>query len=186
MNKKPIEENRSSSGRLLQLIDFISEHTGRWASWLCVVLMLVTVYDVMMRYFLNSPTKWAYETGCMLGGALSALGWAYTHLHDGHIRVDVFYRKLSTRRRKIIDIVCALLFTFPLLISLTYVAVSKMWHAWLTGEVMVETYWYPPAGPYRTVIAIGLFIFLFQAIAVFIRDLNILHYEMKGEKVEER
>jgi len=179
MDKMPIEKNRSFCGRLLQIIDSISEYTGRWVSWLCILIVLIGVYEVVMRYFFNSPTMWGYQILCILGGTFSVIGWAYTHLHHEHIRVDVFYHKFSTRRKKIIDIICALLFTFPLLVSLTYIAVCNMWQAWLTGEVMAETYWYPPAGPYRTVVAIGLFLFLLQSIAEFIRDLNIL---MKGAK----
>jgi len=37
---------------------------------------------------------------------------------------------------------------------------------------MMESYWYPPAGPFRTAIALGLVMLLLQGIAKFIRDVH--------------
>lgn len=159
---------------ILRVVDSISEWTGKIVRWLCVALVLVMTYEVTMRYVFDAPTMWAYETSVMIGGSIFALGWAYVHRHRGHIRVDVFYEHLSPKGKAIIDVIFALLFLFPLLIVLMDASVSYMWRAWLIGEKSVETYWYPPAAPFRTVVAIGFSLFLLQCIAQFVRDLYLL------------
>jgi TRAP-type mannitol/chloroaromatic compound transport system permease small subunit len=158
----------------LSITDTISEWLGRSISWLAFLLVLVGVYDVVLRYVFNRPTIWAYETSCMLGATIIVAGWGYVLLHHGHVRVDVFYARMSTRKKAIIDVVCDLLLFFPLIISLLWTSIPWMVDAWVRNEVMVETYWYPPAAPIRTVIVIGLAVFSLQGMAEFIRNLHIL------------
>ena len=159
---------------ILRVVDSISEWTGKAVRWLCVALVLVMTYEVTMRYVFDAPTMWAYETSVMIGGSIFVLGLAYVHRHRGHIRVDVFYEHLSPKGKAIIDVIFASLFLFPLLIILIDASVSYMWRAWLIGEKSVETYWYPPAAPFRTAVAIGFCLFLLQCLAQFVRDLYLL------------
>ena len=101
----------------LRVIDSISRWVGQAVRWFAVALVCLGAYEVVMRYAFNSPTRWGYETLFMLGAALYVLSWAYVHLEHGHIRLDVFYGRLSARGKAIIDIVCATLFFFPLKLS---------------------------------------------------------------------
>ena len=158
----------------LSVADSISEWLGRSVSWFAFALVLVGVYDVALRYLFNKPTIWAYETSCMLGATIIVAGWGYVLLHHGHVRVDVFYSRMSTRKKAIIDVVCGLLLFFPLIISLLWTSIPWMVDAWVRNEVMVETYWYPPAAPIRTLLVIGLAVFTLQGIAQFMRDLHLL------------
>ncbi len=159
---------------IVRVIDSISEYTGKVICWACVALIVVLVYEVTARYVFNAPTIWAHETSCMLGGTIVALGWAYTHRHHGHVRVDVFYMHLSPRGKAITDVLCAFFLLFPLLAILAYTAAEFMWVAWSKGEVLIESYWYPPSGPIRTVTFLGLCLFAFQGVTQFIRDLYLL------------
>ena len=159
---------------IVRVIDSINEWTGKTIRWACVVLVLVLCYEVTVRYVFNAPTIWAHQTSCMLGGTIVALGWAYTHLHHGHVRVDVFYAHLSPRGKAIVDVLCASFLLFPLLAILIYTAAEFMMVAWLRGEVLIESYWYPPSGPIRTVMLLGLCLFALQGVAQFIRDLSLL------------
>ena len=158
--------------RILKAIDFTSETMGSWARWLTLGLVLIGALDTFMRYALNSPTVWAYETSSMVGGSIYALGWAYAHLHKSHIRVDIFFSRLSERGQAIADSVLAVVFFFPLMSVLVYKASFWAIRAWVRGEVMMESYWYPPAGPFRTAIAVGIIMLLLQGLAKFIRDVH--------------
>lgn len=155
----------------MRIIDFISDWTGKTVRWLTVALVMVLIYDVVMRYVFGAATIWAYETAVMVGATIYVMGWSYVHRHHGHVRVDVFYTHLSPRGKAIIDVICALLFLFPLLFVLIDTSVSYMLHSWAIGEVLAETFWYPPAAPFRTMIVVGLSLFALQSIVQFIRDL---------------
>ena len=102
------------------------------------------------------------------------MGWSYTHRYHGHVRVDVIYTHLPTRGKAIIDVVCFIILFLPLLLVLIYASADKALNAWEMGEQLTEGYWYPPAGPIRTVMVIGLFLFALQGVAHFIRDLHLL------------
>jgi TRAP-type mannitol/chloroaromatic compound transport system permease small subunit len=156
---------------VVRVIDSISEYTGMAVRWVCLALVLVLCFEVTSRYFFNAPTAWASDTSSMMGGAIAALGWAYTHRHGGHVRVDVFYSHLSPRGQAILDVTLSLLFFFPLLLALAYVSWDRMWFSWEMGEVLNRSNWYPITGPIRTVVVLGLSLFALQGVAQFIRDL---------------
>jgi TRAP-type mannitol/chloroaromatic compound transport system permease small subunit len=160
--------------KTVRVIESVSEWTGKTMRWACVALVLVLVYEVIARYVFNAPTIWAHETSCMLGGVVVALGWAYTHRHHGHVRVDVIYAHLSPRGKALTDVLCAFFLLFPLLLILIWTAAEFMWVAWIKHEVLIESYWYPPSGPIRTATFLGLSLFALQGIAQFIRDLHSL------------
>jgi len=159
---------------ILRLIDSLSEWTGKTARWLCVLLILVMTYEVVMRYAFNAPTLWGYETSMMIGAALYSLAWAHTHRHHGHVRVDVFYTHLSPKGKALVDVIGDLLFFTPLVLIFIYASAFWTWRAWSIGEKSVETYWYPPIAPLRTVVLIGFCLFGLQGGAQLIRDIYFL------------
>jgi len=165
---------------VLTAIDSLSEYTGRVFKWVTVLLVLALVYEVAARYVFNAPTIWAHQLSTMLGATISAMGWAYTHRYHGHVRVDVVYGRLAERKQALIDVVCGVAFFFPLVFLLAYQSWSQMMYSWSMGEVLTQTYWYPPAGPIRTVVFVGLVLFGLQGTAQFIRDARVL---LKGAPV---
>lgn len=160
--------------KILKVIDSISGYTGKIFSWACVALILVLTYETVMRYVFNAPTVWAHLVGMMLGGSIVFMGFAYVHLHKQHLRIDVVYIKLSPRKRAVIDVVFALIFLFPLLGVLINTSFSWAVNSWVTGEVRIESWWYPPAAPFRTLMVVGLCIFALQCFAQFFRDVYFL------------
>lgn len=160
--------------KLLKFIDATSLWTGKIVRWLAVALVLIMSYEVFMRYVLNSPTMWAYETVIMTGAAMYVFAWTYVHREKAHIRVDVFYSRLSSRGKALVDALCTFFLFFPLISLLGYMAFTWMARAWKIGEKSVETYWYPPIAPLRTAVFIGLVLFGLQGLAQFIRDVYLL------------
>jgi TRAP-type mannitol/chloroaromatic compound transport system permease small subunit len=159
---------------VVRVIDSISEYSGLVIRWLCLALVLVLCFEVTARYVFNAPTMWASDSASMMGGAIAAVGWAYTHRHGGHVRVDVFYNHLSSRGQAILDITLSLIFFFPLILALAYISWDRMWFAWEMGEVMARSNWYPITGPIRTLVVLGLCLFALQGVAQFIRDIHRL------------
>ncbi len=155
---------------VLHVIDLTSDWTAKAVSWLAVALVLVLVFDVVERYVFGGATVWAYETGTMLGATIYVMGWAFVHRMREHIRVDVIYTHLPPRAQLIIDVIGTLLFFLPLLYVLIDTSIYYMMRAWRIDEKLAETFWYPPAGPFRTVVVVGLFLLAFQTVANLIRD----------------
>ncbi|MHA1813531.1 MAG: TRAP transporter small permease subunit [Candidatus Thorarchaeota archaeon] len=164
--------------QLLSTFDAISEHTGRASAYLCPALVVILSYEVVMRYAFGHPTMWAHLTSMMVGGSIVCLGLAYTHLHKSHIRIDVIYTKLSRRQRALIDVVLTIVLLVPLLLAFMKTSFTWMIQSWASGEVRTESFWYPPAAPFRTVVFVGWVLFALQCLCQFVRDLYLL---AKGE-----
>ena len=171
----------SNLRKLLKFIDWLSEKSGAIGKWFALLLVLIGSFETIARHFFNAPTIWAYDSMCMAGGVIYMLGASYNYLHDSHTRVDLFYSQASPRKQAMIDVVGALILFFPLMIIMFKLAVTWAIKAWKINEVMFNSFWYPPAAPYRTVFAIGLFLLILQGIARFIRD---LHFVIRGEKID--
>ncbi len=159
---------------ILRVIDSISEGAGRTVRWCVIALIVLMCFEVIARYVFNAPTHWSYELASMLGVTIAFIGWSYTLRHHGHVRVDVFYTRLSPRGKAIIDVLGTLLLFFPLLGVLLYISVDWAWYSWSVKEIMTKTNWYPPAYPIRTVMVVGLCLLFLQSVAEFIRDLHVL------------
>lgn len=167
--------------KILKAIDKISETAGSVGKWFAVALVLIGSYEAISRHFFNSPTIWAYDSLCMAGGALYLIGASYTYLKDSHTRVDLFYSKLSEKGQAIMDVVCALILFFPLITVMFFLSVEWAIKALKVNEVMFNSFWYPPAAPYRIVFALGLFMLILQGLAKFVRD---VYFIIRGKKID--
>lgn len=156
--------------KVLRTMDSISGYTGGLLKWLCYALVLVIVIDVVARYVFKASTVWAYDLSYMLGAAIYSLAWTYTQRYREHVRVDVVYARLSPRKKAIIDTLGNIFVFLPLVAFLTVESSRWAWKAWLIKEKLVETYWYPPAAPIRTVVALAFFLLFFQLIADLVRQ----------------
>lgn len=167
--------------RVVTVIDSISEFSGSVGKWFALLLVLAGTYETVSRHFFNAPTIWAYDTLCMSGGALYLLGASYDYLHNAHTRVDLFFNMLSPRKQAAMNVICSLVFFFPLTIIMFKLAFTWAVRAWKIKEVFFNSFWYPPAGPYRTIFAIGLFLLILQGVANFIRD---FYFMVRGETLD--
>ena len=163
----------------VQRIDAISEVTGKSIRWLMLVIMSITVYDVVMRYFFNAPTIWAYELSGLLLCPFWLLGGAYVLLHDGHVRLDIWYRRLAPRKQAITDLVTYTLFFFYCGLLLIY-GWDHFWTSFIKDERSI-TMFGPPMWPFKLMIPMGAALILLQGIAKYIRD---LHTAITGRRLE--
>ena len=160
--------------KLMQLISSGNERIGSWARWLTVVLMFVVCFDVLMRYLFNAPIVWAFELAQILGSTAYLLSWGEVERVNMHLRVDVFYSSCSPKWRAIIDVLGTVIAWYP--VYIVYMITGGKWaiRAWRINEVMVESYWYPPAAPTRTLILIGLTLACAQITVSLVKNIHLL------------
>jgi TRAP-type mannitol/chloroaromatic compound transport system permease small subunit len=159
--------------KVLNTIDSISEWGGKCGRWFILVMILVILFEVVMRDFFSAPTFWGYEVTLAFGAALYAIGYSYAESKHSHVRVDVFYVHMSPRGRAIADALGGFIFFLPAVGLVAFFAYDKMMWSWGVWEKSIEGYWYPPWYPLRTVIFIGWAMLLLQGLAHLSR--NIFH-----------
>jgi TRAP-type mannitol/chloroaromatic compound transport system permease small subunit len=158
----------------LQVIDSISEWSGKVFMWFLLFLTLILCFEVFMRYVLNNPTTYSYDLSTMMGVVIGAGGLAYTHLHDGHIRVDVLWRRLSPRGRALADIIGSIVFFWPLMALLVWASTKWVIYSYSVKEISQLSYMYPIVWPVRAVMLIGFFLIIPQDVVKFIRNIYML------------
>ena len=72
-------------------------------------MMLLTVADVVGRYFFNRPIRGAYELVGFLLVWAGSWGMGYCQIKRGHIRVDFLAQRLSRKSRAILTVLANLL-----------------------------------------------------------------------------
>lgn len=92
-------------------IDKMNDAIGRGVAWLTLAMVLITFAVVVLRYVFSVGWVWMQESYVWIHGAVFMLGAGYTLLHNGHVRVDIFYRPASERKKAWVDLfgVCVLL-----------------------------------------------------------------------------
>jgi len=120
---------------LSRLIDAINARIGQAASWLVLVVVLISAGNAVVRKLFNISSNGLLEIQWYLFSAIFLLAAAYTLQKNEHIRIDLLVGKLSARGQAIVDIVGTLLFLMPV----CYLLISFGWlmflDAWNSGEM---------------------------------------------------
>lgn len=101
-----------------QIIRTLNERIARFCGWLCFGLVLLTVQQVLARYLFSSSSVALQELEWHLFAAIFLLAASYTFQQDAHVRVDIFYSRLSRCGRAGINVFGMLFFFFPM-VSIT-------------------------------------------------------------------
>jgi TRAP-type mannitol/chloroaromatic compound transport system permease small subunit len=101
-------------------LEQISELSGRLISWLTLFIVLVTFIVVVLRYAFDIGSIALQESISYMHAFVFMLGAAYTLKHDSHVRVDIFYRKMSTVKKARVDLLGTLLLLFPVCLFIMY------------------------------------------------------------------
>lgn len=121
------------------LIDRVMEAMGRTSAWFTLALVLVTVLIVLMRYAFRTGSISLQESIIYLNAMIFVFGAAYTLKEQGHVRVDIFYRKLSIRGQALIDCLGYVLFLIPAMLYIIYASWDYVAVSWQIREGSAET-----------------------------------------------
>jgi TRAP-type mannitol/chloroaromatic compound transport system permease small subunit len=116
------------------MLDRLSTVMGKAASWLTLFMVLVTFIVVVMRYALDAGFIWVQESVVWMHAMVFMLGAAYTLHDEEHVRVDVFYRDMSARRRALVDLIGVIIFLLPVCAFLAWNSWDFVLQSWRIGE----------------------------------------------------
>ena len=123
---------------LTKAIDRVTDFIGRLVSWFTVVMVFVVVTVVVTRYFLQVGSIALQESVTYLHAVVFLMGIGYTLRHGGHVRVDIFYRNFSIKRRAIIDVTGGILFLLPVSALIFFLSWDYVMASWSIGETSAE------------------------------------------------
>lgn len=100
---------------LVRGIDWINQAIGRVVSWLVVGIVLLVFVLVVLRYLFNFTLVWLDESYLWAHGVVIMVGAAYTLLHDGHVRIDLFYREAGRRYKALVNLLGSVFLGLPVI-----------------------------------------------------------------------
>jgi len=165
--------------KLIRTINWISEWSGKLASYLVWVGAVMLSWEVASRYVFNAPTIWAHGYSQRIFGSYFILIGAFTLLRGGHVRVDLITNMFSFRVRKVMDLVN---YMFLLLWGAVLIAEgwTFFWGSWKLREAD-EMALAHPMYPVKFLLVVGAVLITLQAISFFITSVVSL---VKGEEYE--
>ena len=158
----------------LKVIGKIIDALGTFCSILMLLMIANVFYDVIMRYFFNDVSIGMQELEWHLFAAMFMFGIAYTLKEDAHVRVDVFYDKMSVRKQSIINIFGALFFALPITLVILYYSIDYTMEAYQMGEGSADPGGLPHRWIVRSVIPTSSVFLILAIIHVVLSNINVL------------
>ncbi len=149
---------------VVRAINGLNEVVGRIIVVLAIVFAAIIIYDVILRYAFNEPTRWAFDVSKQLFGFYFVLLGGYALRHKAHVRVDIVTEKLGPGWQRIADLVGYVVFFFPF----TWVFLTRSWEfasrSWAQGEVTYGAI-QMPVYPLKMAMCLAAGLLLLQGIA---------------------
>jgi len=159
---------------LAHVIDCFNDMVGRKIAWLALAMASVQFIVVLMRYVFGASEIWLQESILYMHGALFMLGAGYTLLHNGHVRIDIFYRPASPTRKAWVDLIGVFIFLAPICIAIFYITWSYVADSWAIWEGSRETSGIQAVYLLKTVILAFAALLFLQGISMAIHAASVL------------
>ncbi len=159
-----------------KLLDAFSIRVGHAVSWLTLLMVLVTFVIVVMRYVFDTGLIWLQESLTWMHAAVFMLGAAYTLQQEEHVRVDIFYRKMSDQQRAWVNLLGVLVFIFPMCAFFVYESIDYVAASWSLREVSRNSggLSYPAVPLLKSVLVIMPVAVALQGLALLLRAAQVI------------
>ena len=160
----------------VRIVEAVNYRVGRVAMYILFVMMGVLIWSSVSKA-VSVPALWTLETAQFAMMAYFILGGPYSLQLDSNVRMDLLYHRWSLRTRAWVDAfsVFALLFYLGVLL---YGAIESTAYS-LEYSERAPSAWRPYLWPVKSIMCLGIFLMLLQAIAFFFRDIA----KLRGEEI---
>jgi len=156
----------------VRIIDRLSDYVGYVAMMLIFLMVGILLLDAVTRNVVHIPLHWCIEFAQFTLAAYYFMGGAMTIKDDSHVRMDLFYERLSTRGRAKMDLItigCMLFYLSVMLIG----SISSLTYAIETGERRFSM-WNPSMIPIKVLMVACLVLMLLQGISLVFKHIATL------------
>lgn len=156
---------------IFKAIDRFTTFTGRAVGQFYFILAVITVYEVVTRYFLHISNMWVFELVLLLCGVAWILSVGYVTQQKGHISITILYLVMPRRVQWYMDLFSNVVGLGVMLI-LAYAAWPPMRDAISMGELSGTAFNSPEPMIAKSVLVIGALMYALQLLVNLIRHLR--------------
>lgn len=125
--------------RLIAIFDTVTTTIGGAARWFALGLVVVTALVVIQRYVFGYASTKLQESVIYMHALLFLLASGTALLNGGHVRVDVFYAKLSARGKAWTDLIGTYIALMPMCFLILWSSTGYMNSTWRILEQSRES-----------------------------------------------
>ena len=151
--------------KLIHGAEALSTFSGKCVAWLTLAMMLITCLIVLLRYGFNYGSIALQESVLYFHALVFMLSAAYTFKDDEHVRVDVFYRTFSVRKKAWVNILGGLCLLLPVTLYTTYLSLEYVDASWRVMETSQEPGGLPFVYLLKTLIPLMMVSLIIQGLA---------------------
>lgn len=169
---------------IIDLAEALSSTIGKCVAWLTFGMMALTCLIVVMRYGFNAGSIALQESVLYLHALVFMLGAAYTFKSDEHVRVDVFYRGFSPKKKAWVNLVGGIIFLLPVTLYTAYLSMDYVAASWRVLETSQEPGGLPFIYLLKTLIPIMMITLIIQGFADIFKSLGIITGQISTEAAQ--
>ncbi len=155
-------------------IDKLNRVIGNSIAWLTVLMVLVTFLIVVMRYAFNEGSIALQESVVYMHALVFMLAAAITMQKDEHVRVDIFYRDMSIRKKAIVNVLGTLLLLLPVCGFIAWSSWDYVLQSWQLKESSREAGGLEWLYVLKTSIILMAVLLILQAISELIKNTRLI------------
>jgi TRAP-type mannitol/chloroaromatic compound transport system permease small subunit len=138
---------------------------GRAAAWLTLAVVLLMATNVLLRYGFSIGSVWSQELEWHLLAPLVLFGMTYALKRGDHVRVDVFYARMTPRGQAAVDLLSALLAMVMALLVIRY-SLGYVQQSYGINEISPDPGGLTHRWVLKSLIPLGFGLFALQAAAL--------------------
>ena len=170
---------------LSRVIDAMNERLSYIANWLVMLSCLISAGNAFSRYAFGASSNAWLEIQWYMFAAMVMLGTSYTLKRNEHVRVDIVFSNISTRKQIGVDIFGAILFLLPATLIMAYLSWPVFHNSWVENEISAN------AGglvrwPVKLLLPVGFALLSLQGISELIKRIAMLTGHMEANLHYER
>lgn len=161
--------------RTADRIDRTSVIVGQVTSYLVLVSIILITISVILRYFFSRTYVALDEFQYYCYSIIFLFGFSYVYKEDGHIKVDIFYQKLSGKKKIIINLLGTLFLTIPWTAAICYFSFKYFQRSYAVAERSTQPTGLPALYILKFILFLAFVMLLMQAVAKAIQLFSEFH-----------
>ncbi len=153
----------------VNFVDMICEKVGRFVMYWVFFMMFLLILSFITRNIINFPLMWIIEMAQFTMTAYYLLGGGFSMLTDDHVRMDLFYGRLSEKGKAKMDIFTSVFLIFYLVLLFLGSITSLIYT--IETKQKLFTAWAPYVWPIKTLMLLGILLMLLQAFSTLFKDI---------------
>jgi len=149
-------------------VDWATEYLGQWLKWLVLFSSLISAFNALMRYAIHYSSNAWLEIQWYMFGAMFLLAAGYALKHEEHVRVDVFFSRMTPKQQAWLDVLGCIFFLMPMAVIIAWLSIPMV-----VNSIKIWEHSSDPGGllrwPIKIMIPLGFLCLAVQGVAEIIK-----------------